>query len=241
MDILWKTMPRQMFKKFGLKFGEYLNEWSMVEYLHITPIWPSNGFCSVIIAGSPRLRPVRRLLVLRAAASQPNCWRGGRMDSPRASLRPIAHCGPLNSSGGANWALNVLPTRESAPGAGGLNLAAPPPEGPPAPPPSMGPQARAPPVRSVDDDPAQELADLEEEEWELDEAACGLPGTSQMPPIPEGLALREAERYVVIDEDEWESCVGSPSPPASTSGAGGNVADGSDEKTGTDDPTPPFL
>uniref|UniRef100_A0A183BRB7 Voltage-dependent T-type calcium channel subunit alpha-1G n=1 Tax=Globodera pallida TaxID=36090 RepID=A0A183BRB7_GLOPA len=66
---------------------------------------------------------------------------------------------------------------------------------------------------------------LGEEDWELDEAACGQPGTSQMPRIPEDLAQREAERYVVIDEDEWESCARSPSPPSSTSGAGGNVAD----------------
>ncbi|KAI3418422.1 hypothetical protein GPALN_009744 [Globodera pallida] len=47
-----------------------------------------------------------------------------------------------------------------------------------------------------------QLADLEEEDWELDEAACGQPGTSQMPRIPEDLAQREAERYVVIDEDD---------------------------------------
>uniref|UniRef100_A0A914HNY7 Uncharacterized protein n=1 Tax=Globodera rostochiensis TaxID=31243 RepID=A0A914HNY7_GLORO len=79
--------------------------------------------------------------------------------------------------------------------------------------------------RAEDDDAAWELADLEEEDWELDEAACGQPGTSQMPPIPEVLALREDERYVVIDEDEWESCAKSPSPPAWTSGAGGNVAE----------------
>uniref|UniRef100_A0A914GNZ2 Uncharacterized protein n=1 Tax=Globodera rostochiensis TaxID=31243 RepID=A0A914GNZ2_GLORO len=80
-------------------------------------------------------------------------------------------------------------------------------------------------TRAEDDDAARELADLEEEDWELDEAACSQPGTSQMPPVPEDLTLREAERYVCIDEDDdWESCKGSPTPPASTSGAGGNVA-----------------